>query len=50
MAKKRVPERKVIETISYNGRYVDVATFRNKLISAGIALLTIVSAAVIIFF
>lgn len=41
--------RKVIETINYNGRYVDVSTIRNKVISASIGLIVLVSIGIIIF-
>ncbi len=43
-------DKKIIETINYKGRYVDVTTVRNKLISASIAFLALVSVGIILFF
>ena len=34
---------KVIETVNYNGKYIDVNTVRNKAISIGIALVALVA-------
>ncbi|MCR5557086.1 MAG: hypothetical protein K6F75_05950 [Butyrivibrio sp.] len=41
---------KIIETVNYNGKYVDVSTIRTRIISAAIALVALVSVGVIILF
>ena len=40
---------KVIETVNYNGKYIDVNTVRNKAISIGIALVAMVASFFAIF-
>ena len=40
---------KVIDTVNYNGKYIDVCTFRNKLISAVLALVALASFGLILW-
>ncbi len=35
--------KKVIETVNYNGKYVDVTTIRNRIISMSIGIIALVS-------
>ena len=41
---------KIIETVNYNGKYIDVSTMRTKIISAAIALAALASVGAIILF
>lgn len=41
---------KIIDAINCNGRYVDVATIRNRIISASIGLIALVSIGILILF
>ncbi|MBQ3797300.1 MAG: hypothetical protein II842_13690 [Butyrivibrio sp.] len=40
---------KIIDTVSYNGKYIDVCTFRNRIISAAIALAALASFGLILW-
>lgn len=41
---------KIIETVNYNGKYIDVNTMRNKVISIAIALVALAASFGAIFF
>lgn len=40
--------KKVIETVNCNGHYVDVTTIRNKIISASLGIIALISVGVLI--
>ena len=42
--------KKIIETVNYNGKYVDVETVKTRVISAAIALAALASVGAIILF
>ena len=42
--------KKIIDTVNYNGRYVDVSTIRNKIISGSLAVLALISIGILIIF
>jgi hypothetical protein len=44
----RNSSKKVIDTVNCNGRYVNVTTIRNKIISASIALIALISFGIIV--